>query len=115
MDPPPTPLIKGKHNDKSDKYFVNIKLRRDTTSERSGLYEFKMALFDNENPEYFLLFVGNFNMNLEASGIIYTSLKAQYIRTLVHGEELCQFDTMSSDIESTTPLIVKLIIFGLGT
>ena len=58
VDPPPTPLIKIKHDDKSDKNFVNIKLRMDKTSKKSDLYELKMALFENDKPEYFFnLFV----------------------------------------------------------
>ena len=64
---PPTPMIKIKHNDKSEKGFVRIKLRRDTTSQKLDLYELKMALFGNGDPEEFLLFVRNFNMTLEAS------------------------------------------------
>ena len=52
------PLIKIKNNDKSDKYFVKIKLRTDPTSGKSDLYEFKMTLFDNGDPDEFLfLFV----------------------------------------------------------
>ena len=47
MDPPTTPLIKGKNDEKPDKQFVKIRLRRDPTSKKSDLYEFKMALFDN--------------------------------------------------------------------
>ena len=47
LDTSPTPLIKIKHNDKLDKNFVKLKLGRDTTSENSDLYEFKMALLDN--------------------------------------------------------------------
>ena len=53
MDPPPTSLIKIKHSDKSDKYFVNIKLLWDPTSENLDPYEFKIALFDNVYPEDF--------------------------------------------------------------
>ena len=40
-----------------DKYFVKIKLCRDLTSEKSDLYEFKMALFNNGKPEEFLLYI----------------------------------------------------------
>ena len=47
VEPPPIPIIKSKNGDKLDKYFVKIKLRRDTMSENLYLYEFKMALFDN--------------------------------------------------------------------
>ena len=68
VDPPPIPLIKIKHNDKSDKYFLRLKLCKDLTSEKSDLYEFKMALFDNGNLDEFLLFFHNFNMTHKASG-----------------------------------------------
>ena len=63
VDRPPIPLIKIKKDDKSDKYLVNIKLRTDPMLENSDPYEFKMVLFDNWDPEEFLLFVCNFNMN----------------------------------------------------
>ena len=66
--PPPIPLIKEKNDDKSDKYFMKLKLCRDSTLSTSDLFEFKMTLFDNGDPEEFLLFVRNFNMTLTASG-----------------------------------------------
>ena len=53
VDPPPIPLIKINHNDKLENDFVKIKLRRDPTSEKLDLYEFKMAFFDNIDPEEF--------------------------------------------------------------
>ena len=46
-EPPPTPAIKVKYDDKSDKYSVKMKLRRNPTSITLDLYEFKMSLFDN--------------------------------------------------------------------
>ena len=45
------PLIKIKDNDKLDNDFVKLKLCRDMMSDKSDLFEFKMALFDNVNPE----------------------------------------------------------------
>ena len=60
VDPPPIPLIKEKHYGNSDKYFVKGKLCRDPTSTTLDLYEFKMSLFDNGEPEEFFLFVSNF-------------------------------------------------------
>ena len=38
-----------------------------------------MALFDNGKPEEFLMFVKNFQIILEASGVLSASAKAQYI------------------------------------
>ena len=51
VEPPPNILIKEIYNDKSDKYFVKIKLRRDPTSSMSDLYEFNMSLFDHGEME----------------------------------------------------------------
>ena len=51
VEPPPTSLIKSKHDDKLNKDFENIGLRKDPTSEKLDLHEFKIALFDNGDPE----------------------------------------------------------------
>ena len=66
VDPPLITLIKVKNDEKLDKYFVKIILRRYPTPEKSDLYEFKMSLFDNGKIEEFLLFIQNFNMTLKA-------------------------------------------------
>ena len=42
---------KSKNHDKLDTRFVKIKLGRDRTSEKLDIYEFKMALFSNGEPE----------------------------------------------------------------
>ena len=60
MYTPLIPLIKSNNDDKLDKYCVKIKLRRYPTSEKSYLYECKMALFYNAGTGEFLLFVRNF-------------------------------------------------------
>ena len=51
MNPTSFTLIKSKNDTKVGKYFVKNKLCRDPTSEKSDLYEFKIALFDNGDPE----------------------------------------------------------------
>ena len=68
VEPLSIPLIKGEYYGKSDKDSVQLKFRRDPTSSTSDLYEFKMYLFENGNPEEFLLFVCNFNMTLVMTG-----------------------------------------------
>ena len=62
-------------------------------SEKLDLYEFKMALFDNGNPEEFLFFVWNFQITLEASGVLSAISKIHYFYTLLSGESLHQLDT----------------------
>ena len=72
-------------------------------------------MFNNGETEEFLLFVCKFNMTPEASGTLDSVAKVQYLRTLVHGEALRQFDMLSSELEITTPLTVEAIILGLGS
>ena len=91
-------LIKMKNYGKLEIYFDKIKLSRDLTSEKLEPYELKTDLFDNRETYEFLLFIQNFNMTLEASGTIKSDAKIQYLCTLVHGEELCQFDTFPSEV-----------------
>ena len=50
VDPPPTTWIKSKNDTKLVTSCVKIKLGRDSMSEKSYLYKFKMALFDNGDP-----------------------------------------------------------------
>ena len=53
-------------------------------------------------------------MNLEASGMLKSVTNIQYIRTLVRGEALRQFDTLSAEVGSDTPENLTSIILGLG-
>ena len=85
------------------------------TSQKSDLYEFKMALFDNSEPEEFLLFISNFNMNLDASGTLVDVEKLQYLSMLVHVEALHQFDTLSAKVGSNIPENLMSTILCLGT
>ena len=43
-----------------------------------------------------------------------TAMKVIYLCTLVHGEELRQFDSLSADVEGTDNLTTEAIILGLG-
>ena len=62
----------------------------------------KMALFDNGNMEEFLLFINNFQMNIEASGTFDAGAKIQYLYTLLCGDALCQLDMLSAEVGSNT-------------
>ena len=70
MYPLLTPLIKSNHDDNLEKDFVKLKFCRDPRLPTLDLYGFKMSLFDNDEPEEFLLFVRNFNTTLAASGTL---------------------------------------------
>ena len=57
VKPPPVPLIKSNHDNKSEKYFSKLKFCRDLTSSLEDLYELNMAWFDNGELEELLLSV----------------------------------------------------------
>ena len=102
-------------HEKSDKYCVEIKFLSDPTLEDSDLYEFKMALFDNVEPEDFLLFVQNYQMISEASGTLTHGAKIQCLCTLLHFKLLSQIEMLSVEVGSKTTEHLKPIIIGLGT
>ena len=84
VEPSPTPPMKGKYDGKLGKDLVKLKLHRYPMSSTLDLYEFKIYLFDNGNPEEFFSFVRNFKMTLAASGMLEVGAKVEYLRTLVH-------------------------------
>ena len=74
-----------------------------------------MSLFGHDEPEEFLLFVQNFNMTLAIIGTHEMDAKIQYLRMLVHGGALHQFNLLSSGMENNdTSLSVDYLIKGLA-
>ena len=54
-------------------------------------------------------------MTLEASGTLKNIVKIQYLLTLVRGNALHYFDTLSAEIRSARPETLPSINLGLGT
>ena len=75
VEPPPITWMKSKNDRKAEIYSEKIKSCRDLTSDKSDLYEFKMALFNNGRLEEFLLFSWNFIMALDTSEMIAANTK----------------------------------------
>ena len=73
-----------------------------------------MTLFDNRKSKYILLFVRNFQMNLEASGMIAVSANIQYLFMLLHGEALSQLYILSVEVGSITTAHLNCTILVLG-
>ena len=65
--------------------------------------------------EEFFLFIRDFNMNHEESGIPKAGAKIHRLCTLVHVEALHQFDNYTSEVGSTIPENWTFIILGLVT
>ena len=81
----------------------------------SDLYEFKMSLFDNGDPEELSLSISNFQITLEASEMLAAGAKIQYLCTLVQGKALHQTAVLSVGVRVTTSEHRKSIMLGLGT
>ena len=69
----------------SDGDYVKLKMRRDLTSSTLVIYEFRMSLFDHDDPEKFLLLFCNLNMTLAATVTLEMNVGVQYLSTLVCG------------------------------
>ena len=115
VEPPTIPLVKETSTDNSHGDYVRLNLRRDPMSSTLDLNEFRISLFDHGEPEDFLLFFRNFQINLAATGTLETEDKVQYLRKLVRGEALRQFDLLYADVKNTeTPLGVDDLLKGLA-
>ena len=73
-----------------------------------------MSLFWHGDPEEFLFFVRKFNTTIAATETLDMGANIQYLRTLVYGESLRQFDSLSADVKSTEKVNTKYIIKGLA-
>ena len=65
VEPSLIPLIKMKLDIKSDKYYAEFKLHRNSISEKFDMYDFIMTLFVNGDLEGFLLFQQHYKMTLD--------------------------------------------------
>ena len=73
-----------------------------------------MALFDNGDPEEFLFLKKNYKMALNALVTLTIDAKFQYLRTLLHGKALHDFEILCIQIWSITTAHLNLILLSLG-
>ena len=85
VNPPPIYLIIWYIERKTEKYFIKIKLHRNYTSVMSDVYEYKMTLFENWEPEEFLQMIWNYETSIRSPGDTSETGKNQYLSTLLHG------------------------------
>ena len=71
VEPTPILLINTKQvGFKKDSDYVKLKLHSNTASEISKTYEVKLELFENSEPEKFLLFICDFRKTLKSTGVM---------------------------------------------
>ena len=74
----------------------------------------KWPCLENSDPEEFLLFIKNFKTTFKPSVALSADSKLQYLRNLLHGETIRQFDTLYAQVDSTTETHLRQIVLGLG-
>ena len=74
-----------------------------------------MDLFDNGEPEEFLLFIQNYQITIDELVTLGTGANIQYLCILLHGEAIHQLETLSVEVESLTIEHLNRIILGFGT
>ena len=79
----------------------------------SALYKFNIDLFGNGEAEDHGIAWSDFNTTILASGMLEMGANIQYLSTIFLGEFLCQFDSLSAEMEGVSPLTLETIILGL--
>ena len=100
---------------KSEKYYVKKDVQINNRSGNSNIYKFRIALFDNVDPEEILLFQQKYKLSLDAYGTLTECSKIQYLHTLSCGESLSESESLCVPIGNTNIKNLNQIILGLGT
>ena len=88
-------------------------MRRDPAYAMSENYVLKIPMFENGKPEEFLKMMKNFETALNGTGTTSTAGKINYLRNLLRGESLQEFDYLTSQATSTTNAHLTLTKEGL--
>ena len=113
IDPPLIPLIKADFKEENSKSIIKFKMRLNLASSASEPYELEMATFENGQPEEFLALLKNSKTAINGTGTMSVSGISYYLRTMLHGEALREFDESASQNSGTTNYHLKFIQEGL--
>ena len=84
-------------------------MRRHPASATSETYELKIKTFENGKPEELIQMMKDFNTATDRTGTTSDNGKIQFLRTMLRGEALREFDVITSQVGSTTNGYIKLI------
>ena len=95
---------------------IKIKMIQDPSDANSETYKLKIATFENVKLEAFLALTKNFKTAIDGAGTISAAGKINYLRTLLCGDALQEFDKL--EIHNTVTKNKHLILIQeilLGT
>ena len=88
IEPPPILLIKLEVDDNRKTHIIKVKMQRNPSSATSETYNVNMNTFDDDQPEEFLSLLRNFKITTDGTGTTTTSVRINYLRTMLCGKTL---------------------------
>ena len=101
IEPPPIPLNRAAADTVKECDIIKIKMRRDPASATSDMYKLKIEMFENGKPEKSLKTMKSFKTEIDETGTTIAAGKTNYLRNLLHGEALREFDKLASQVKGT--------------
>ena len=109
INTPPIPPIKTISENLEEYNIIKINMRQDLASATSNTYELKVQTLENGKPEEFLKMMKEFKTTTDRTGTTPATSKFQFIRAMLRGDYLREFDVIASQVVITTNWHLKLI------
>ena len=113
IKPPPIPIIRKETDDVSECDIIKIKMRRNPSDADSETYGLKIAIFEHGQPEEFLALMKNLKTAVDSTGTTSAAGKINYLRTLLRGGALRDFDKLEIHNNGTSNAHLKFTQEGL--
>ena len=110
IEPPLIPLIKKYPKEVNEYDIINIKMRQNPSDVASEIYELKIVTFKHVQPEEFLQLMKNSKREFDSTVNITTAGKINYLRTILRGEALRDFDELASQNAGTKTTNLDFIL-----
>ena len=110
---PPIPLTKLEVDDDRTTHIINVNMRRNPSSAASKTYNVNMNTFDDGQPEEFLSHLRNFKIAIDGTRTTTPPGWIKYLRTMLRGQALREFDKLHSQYGGAINNHLKLIQKGL--
>ena len=109
IKPMPIHLIRSVTEKVEDYNIFKIKMHQDPASATSEIYNLKFATFENGKLKKILQMMKDFKTATDGTGTMSATVKTNFLRTMLRGEALREFNALAYQVGSTTKDHLKLI------
>ena len=113
IKPPPIPLVKLELDRERAIQIIKVNIQRNPTSAASEIYNINMSTFNNGQTEEFLALLKNFKIVVYGTGMTSLSCQINYIRAMLHGQALGEFEEIVIQNNGSNNNHLNLIMEGL--